>query len=229
MANVIIDLIIVAIIVLCVWRGLSKGIILSVAGLLALVVAFYGAQFIADKYSEKFIDAMEPIVGSMVDEATTQEYVDARTRGEDESSQVYNVAVSVLKKMGLSQAAAETKAGEATVGITELGDSLRDAIRLSFMETMAYVFTFIIAFLLINIIFSVVLNLANIVFRLPGLRLLNLVGGGVAGLVYGLLIVFAVAWVLRFLGFVLSAETVEKTVLLKWFMAHNPMFGLLGF
>lgn len=229
MTSLIIDLIIVAIIVLCVWRGFSKGIILSVAGLLALVVAFYGAQFVADKYSDKFIDAMEPIVGSMVDEATTQEYVEARTRDEDESSQVFNVAVSVLNKMGLSQAAAETKAEQATSGITELGEDLRVAIRQSFMETIAYVFTFIIAFLLINIIFSVVLNLANVVFKLPGLRLLNWVGGSVAGLIYGLLIIFAIAWVLRFLGFVLPAETVERTVLLEWFMSHNPMFSLMGF
>ena len=52
--------------------------------------------------------------------------------------------------------------------------------------------------------------------------------GGAAGLLQGCIILFIAAWVIQFMGNLIPAETVEHTVLLKFFMTTNPMSLLFG-
>ena len=94
--------------------------------------------------------------------------------------------------------------------------------------TLAYVAVLIIIFLLIVIIFAVIANLLNLAFKLPGLELLNEIGGTLFGLVKGLAFIFAISWALRFFGFVIPETTVNKTVLLKWLMNNNPIIAIFG-
>lgn len=228
MLYVIIDLALVAIVLICVWRGISKGMILSVAGLLALVITFFCAKYVADNYSDMFTDVVTPFVGGLVDEAAAEEFI-GHNDSDLGSSDIAAISQKIFMKLGMSENAALIKADEVSEGITDLGDQLKKSISVSFVGTVSYVFTFAIAFLLINIAFAVVLNLTSIVFKMPGLRILNTVGGAVAGLIYGLLMVFAIAWVIRFLGFIVPNETVEQTSILKWLMNTNPLLGLMGF
>ena len=59
-AYLIFDLIIVAILILFAALGAHRGLILSLCGLLAVVVAFVGASFVARTLSPMVADALEP-------------------------------------------------------------------------------------------------------------------------------------------------------------------------
>jgi uncharacterized membrane protein required for colicin V production len=94
-------------------------------------------------------------------------------------------------------------------------------------NTLSYIMLFGLAFLLISIIFAVIGNLIGIALVLPGLRQLDAIGGAVLGLVKGLIIVFAIATVLRYLGLFIS-ETLHETTILYFFVNRNPIANMLG-
>ena len=51
MIGLIIDIVLIAIVVFCAWRGFRAGLITSIIGVVAVVVAIYGANLIAATYS----------------------------------------------------------------------------------------------------------------------------------------------------------------------------------
>lgn len=224
----IIDILFVGIIVLCVWRGISKGIILSAAGLITLVLALFCAQFVADNYSDVFVDSMAPFASGIVEEAANEEYFGFELNTETDDDTILEVAESVFLRLGMSDEVARTQAEKASEGISSIGADLKDSISNSYISMLSYVLTFVIVFVLLNIIFSVILNLANIVFQLPGLNLLNTIGGGVTGLIYGIIIVFLISWALRFFGFAISEDMTQSSVLLQFFMDVNPISNVVG-
>ena len=57
--SLIIDLILIAIVAFCAWNGYRKGFIMGISGILALIVAFYGAQIVADTYSQEFTSMLK--------------------------------------------------------------------------------------------------------------------------------------------------------------------------
>jgi hypothetical protein len=78
------------------------------------------------------------------------------------------------------------------------------------------------------ILFTVIANLVNLAFKLPGLELINDIGGAVFGLLKGLIFLFAIAWLIRFLGFIIPESTLNKTIVLKWLMVNNPIITIFG-
>lgn len=228
--SIVIDILLVAVIAYCVWSGYKKGLILSISGILALVVAFYGANLIADTYSSEFVSMLKPFIGGFVDDAVTETAKEAVedpdfyvTEGDE--TETYILSVESLKKLGLSQNLAESMAEAVDEAVTVAGKAVKDAIMEKLSSALANLLVFIIAFVLIMIVFAVIANLINLTFSLPGLKLLNNIGGLAFGLIKGLLIVFAVAWVLGYLGFLVDSE---DTVVLAALININPLTLIFG-
>ncbi len=228
MVPVIIDIIIVVILLVSLLRGISKGLILSVVSLVAVVVVFFGARWAADNYSDRLDTVIGPFVANFVDETTTQERVD---RGIEYSSagdaELRAAAESIYKKLGVWQGKANTMADDAVESFRANDITFKNAVSARFVSALAYIFAFLIAYLLLNIVFAVIINLCNVIFKLPGLKMLNGIGGAVLGLAVGLLIVFAIAWAARYLSFLLG-DFVGKTKVLKFFAENNPFNSWLS-
>ena len=62
--------------------------------------------------------------------------------------------------------------------------------------------------------------------KLPGLHLVNSLGGAAVGLVEGALLVFLAIWVLRRLGISFDTETVARTHVLHFFTTNTPLSEL---
>ena len=58
--------------------------------------------------------------------------------------------------------------------------------------------------------------------KLPGLKLLNALGGAVAGLIEGILLLFLAVWVLRRLGVSFETEVLAEAHILRIFTANTP-------
>ena len=225
--SIIIDLILVAIIAFCAWNGYRKGFIMGISGILALIIAFYGAQIVADTYSQEFTSMLKPFVSGIVDNAvaSTQEENSAQY----EENDVYGVTYDALGNIGVLKTAAEDIAQEIAEKVERTGQTMREEIVNVLCSKIAYVLTAIIVFLLVLIVFTVIANILNLAFKLPGLEFINEIFGGIFGFIKGAIIVVTIAWVMRYLGVLVDEDIVNKTVLLEWLMEHNLVTKFFGF
>lgn len=232
---VLIDVVLIGIVVLCVWNGYRKGLILGIGGILALVIAFYGSNLIAETYSPEFTAMLNPIVSGIVNKSVddAKETVNSDDYSysgpaEGKGDEVYSVSFESLRNIGILRSAAENITNEIRDDLKGAGQSLKDALVEKLCSTIAYVLALAVFFILILIVFTVLANIVNLAFKLPGLEVINDVSGAVFGLVKGLILVFAIAWLVRFLGAVLPEETVDKTLVLGWLMDNNPITAIFG-
>lgn len=225
--SITIDLILVAIIAFCAWNGYRKGFIMGISGVLALIVAFYAAQIVADTYSQEFTSMLKPFISGIVDNAVA----DAQKDDEEsyEENDVYGVTYSALGNIGILKTAADDIAQEIAEKVERTGQTMREEIVSLLCSKIAYVLTAVIVFLLVLIVFTVITNIINLAFKMPGLELVNGVAGGVFGFVKGAVIVAVIAWVMRYLGMLIDEDIIDKTVLLEWLMEHNLVAKFFGF
>ena len=71
-----IDLLLIAILLICGWSGYKKGLIMGIGGIVVFAVAVYGANLLSNAYSYEAIDALRPFAGGYVEKKIGEE-VDA--------------------------------------------------------------------------------------------------------------------------------------------------------
>lgn len=227
MLHWILDLVLLLILALCAWRGYRNGLIAGVLAVAALVFSFYAADILADTYSGEFTRMLEPFVSGVVDSSYNAAEEKLEPLGRTDS--VVDMAEELVRGVGLMKSAAENTAEELSGSVSETGYLLRTAAVEKLCVTAAYVLTFLVLFILLIIAFGVIGNLFNLAFKLPGLELVNGLLGVLLGLAKGLMYAFAIAWVLRFAGLLVSEEVVDQTLLLSRLMEGCPLVGFLGY
>ena len=225
--SLIIDLILIAIVAFCAWNGYRKGFIMGISGILALIIAFYGAQIVADTYSQEFTSMLKPFVSGVVDAAVAD--VQIGGEGGYDNEEVYDVTYDALGNIGILKSAARDIANEIAERVERTGQTMREEIVSVLCSKIAYVLTSVIVFLLILIVFTVIANILNLAFKLPGLEFINETLGALFGFAKGAIIVIAIAWVMRYLGVLIGEDVVNKTMLLEWLMEHNLVTKFFGF
>jgi len=225
--SLIIDLILIAIVAFCAWNGYRKGFIMGISGILALIVAFYGAQIVADTYSQEFTTMLKPFVSGIVDAAVAD--VPVGDENGYDNDEVYEVTYDALGNIGVLKSAAQDIANEIAERVERTGQTMREEIVNVLCSKIAYVLTAVIVFLLILIVFTVIANILNLAFKMPGLEFINETLGALFGFAKGAIIVVAIAWVMRYLGVLIDEDIVNKTMLLEWLMDHNLVTKFFGF
>ena len=206
MLRLILELVLLAILLLCAWRGYRNGLISGILAICAVLFSFYAADVLADTYSGEFTKMLEPFVSGVVDSAWTAAE-DSFPEGHE--PEVYEMTLATVEGAGLMKSAAVNVARSVAAEVTETGAVLRSVIVDKLCILASYVLTYAVMFILLIIAFGVIGNLFNLAFKLPGLELINGVLGALLGLFKGLLFCFAIAWALRFLGMLLPEETVD--------------------
>ena len=233
--NWAIDGVLVLIVAFSVWHGYKNGFIRGIFGLLSIVVAIYGANLAATTYSGEFSGMLEPFVGGVVDKAVTKVI---NTGGatpsrpgaallKEQAKNVYDVSYAALRDIGVSAEASKQIAEKVKGELETVGQVMADTLTQKLCQALSFIAVFAIAFILIAIIFAVIGNILNLAFTLPGIDGVNRIIGLVLGLAKGALIVVVLAVVVRYLGLV-SADTVEKTVVLNFLLNKNPLAAILG-
>ncbi|MBO7738887.1 MAG: CvpA family protein [Oscillospiraceae bacterium] len=225
--SLIIDLILIAIVAFCAWNGYRKGFIMGISGILALIVAFYGAQIVADTYSQEFNSMLKPFVSGIVDSAVAK--VQEGTAESFDNEDVYEVTYDALGNIGILKSAARDIADEIAQKVERTGQTMREEIVSVLCSKISYILTVVVVFLLILIVFTVIANTINLAFKLPGLEFINELFGALFGFAKGAVIIVAIAWVMRYLGVLIDEDIVNKTVLLEWLMDHNLVTKFFGF
>ena len=239
MVSTAIDIALILIVGFSTWRGFKNGFIRGIFGVLAIIIAIYGANLIAKTYSGEFTGMLKPFVGGIVDKSVTDvvgndepdeaDGVAVGTTGGDtaEHTNIYDISYKALRGIGVSEEASRNLADKVETEIDSAGQQLSNNLTEKLCSVLAYIAVFGISFILIAIIFAVVGNVINLAFSLPGIELVDKIIGLTLGLLRGLLIILAIGVIIRYLG-LLSAGTVENTVLLKYMSNHNPIANILG-
>lgn len=230
MIQIVIDVVLVAILAVFIYFGVQKGFILGISGIIVLVVSFYGAGIIANTYSDRFTPMIEPIVSKYVEKSVT----DAKSNqtsavvAKNEKDPVGTLGLDSLHRLGLFSDTAQKLVDDLKGKVTTIGQEFISLVTKKVSTSVSYILTFIASCILITLILNILIRILDAAFKLPGLGLINGTGGFILGFFKGMLILFAIAWAMRYFGGVFPDEAAGKTVILKWLMSNNLLAAFFG-
>jgi hypothetical protein len=236
--NTAIDLTLIAILLICGWSGYKKGLIMGIGGIVVFAIAVYGANLLSNTYSYEAIDALRPFAGGYVEKKIDEEVRPVLGLGaKDISVEDYLKAnpekedlfcTSIFEAVGIYSQAAEKMSAEAQEYADTQNTSLKSAVIEVLCMRAAYVCGFILAFLLIHILLTVIGNLPNISYKLPDMDLVNDIGGASLGVFNGFLFCVTVVWALKFTGMLLSQKILSETLFASDLMRWDLLGDILG-
>lgn len=237
---VIIDCTIAAVLLGFVIYGAWRGLFRAVAGLLIAVLSLTGAMFAARELTPAATELIRPVIQSAVtrrvDDALHGDSSAAEGAAETEKPQEALresaapdggpsrlQADQLLRLMGWDEGAAQALAEKAEDRVRQTGVSLAMAVVDSVMESFVYMVLLVVSFLVLSLLLHLAAKALDLAARLPGVSFLNGLGGALAGLVQGGLVIFLAVWLLRCLNAAPGAELVEQTHVLRFFMTSSPL------
>ncbi len=242
----VIDVALVAIVLLCAWRGFRTGIINGVIWIAAIAVSVYGANLAANAYYAEFTDMLEPFAVGVVentlrgDEEEPEDgtansgeagvpsavsFVTVPNSTKDLSS--YDASMLVLTKLGFIEGVASPIAEEISARHRSVDNDMINDLTDIICDRVAFVAIFGIAFALISIIFMVIGNILDFSFGIPGHENLNHVTGAALGIIRGLMIVMVLGCLGRYLGILIPKAAEEGNALWRHVVEVNRVAEIL--
>lgn len=229
---VIIDAVAVAILAFFVLWGAHQGLLRSLAGLLTIVVALVGAGLIASALADSAARLAGPLVEerirTQVDEAITaqaSQKVEMPELDVESGDEEFDIQ-DLLALMGLDQDVRDSLTEEIQEKAVDAGTTIATAVVESVVRSVLYGVVFLLSFLALTVLLKLAIGALDLVAKLPGLHLLNTLGGATAGLVQGVVLAFLAIWIARRLGVSFETETVAQTHILHFFTTNTPLSAL---
>lgn len=235
----LLDLAVLAILALCAWRGASKGLVLTLCSLLAVIVAFVGANLISNQFSEPVSEFIQPYVSGYVETILENsldqlglDSVSDSAPGATPSFQIpsddaaelpidpqvtLNELLTALQDSKLFAGLIESVSQAVDAGSLAVTTSAVAAVAGYLSFQLARAGLFLLSFILILVLWWLVSHMLDLAFKLPVLRTFNKAGGMLLGLVKGALMLLVVCWAVRFFDLI-PADLAQQTHLLSFFM-----------
>ena len=226
---VIIDVIMAVVLIAAVIYGAHRGLFRALAGLAVVIVALVGAAIIANTLAAPAARLVTPLIREQietkVDEAMARQSQEVQMPEEDVDE---GFAIEdLLALMGLDEDVRNSLASQTQEKIQDTGVSLVMAVVESLAQSILYAALFLVSFVGLTILLKLLMIRAMaLVLQLPGLHLVNSLGGAVIGLIEGALVLFLAIWVLRRFGVSFETDTVSATHILRFFATHTPLSAL---
>lgn len=234
--SVIIDLVIVAVFVLCVVLGMKKGLFRSLADLVILVtalllaarIASFGAELVVERFLRP---ATEAAIEQRIDEMMAENILATSPLEEMErvidaipNEFVRTQAQKVLESLALSSEA--TPSYSARDVLSALAGEIVDTALGTMVRNLIYSILYLIVFAVLMLLLRLVVKAMNLPFQLPVLRQLNGLGGLLFGAGKGVVLIWLGLWFLLRAQLLITPRMAEKTFLLSRLMA---LFEQAGF
>jgi len=224
--NVVLDIIILGIIILCAYSGYKNGLVKTVMGLLSFVIAFIMAWIFSPPLSDfmysKWIKPNFVSGAAARIESFLTPNIDLNRLAIDEQPEF----VSMLESYGvkLPDVKEWLSGGASTENVAA---NLVEPVAKGISNFIAFVAVLIVSLILLKIITSLI----NRIVKLPVLNLVNKTGGAVAGGIYGIVLsyiaVILIYYVLPYIAantpVASASEVMDNTVLFKWFFNTSPI------
>ena len=223
---VIIDVIMAVVLIAAVIYGAHRGLFRALAGLAVVIVALVGAAIIAlaAPAARLVTPLIREQIETKVDEAMARQSQEVQMPEEDVDE---GFAIEdLLALMGLDEDVRNSLASQTQEKIQDTGVSLVMAVVESLAQSILYAALFLVSFVGLTILLKLLIRAMDLVLQLPGLHLVNALGGAVIGLIEGALVLFLAIWVLRRFGVSFETDTVSATHILRFFATHTPLSAL---
>lgn len=235
----VLSLLFLAILIFCGWSGYKKGLIMGIASLLAFVISIYGADLLSDTYSGEVIDALRPFASGYVEVNVVDKAVRPAMGIDSTNLSVNDFLASnpgreeqfctlIYENMGIYETTSEQLAKEAVAYSSGHDMELMDAAVEVLCVRIAYVAGFLLSFIMIIIILTVIGNIPNLSFKLPNLDAFNNISGTVLGVMQGIGLCLVIGWALKFTGLLIPQDSLSDTFLVSWFMDRAALVKYLG-
>ena len=235
----IINIVLLAILVICAWQGYKKGIIMGIIQVLVIILSLYGAQVLSDTYSYEVIPVLKPFVSGYMETLVEENTYQAFGYEPDEQTGQYDapysttdllnsspdmrqtVAQRTYQSLGLYDGMAQTLADRTIAYAQENNASLTSSVVTIACQSVTWYAGFLLAFIILFAILTVIVNLPNLSFKIPYIGIVNDLGGLAIGLFVGAMFCSVIVWVFQFAGLVLPAESIRATGLAGFFLDKN--------
>ena len=235
----IINIVLLAILVICAWQGYKKGIIMGIIQVLVIILSLYGAQVLSDTYSYEVIPVLKPFVSGYMETLVEENTYQAFGYEPDEQTGQYDapysttdllnsspdmrqtVAQRTYQSLGLYDGMAQTLADRTIAYAQENNASLTSSVVTIACQSVTWYAGFLLAFIILFAILTVIVNLPNLSFKIPYIGIVNDLGGLAIGLFVGAMFCSVIVWVLQFAGLVLPEESIRATGLAGFFLDKN--------
>ena len=226
MNYIIYDIIIAAALLFFLWRGYSKGLILTLCSLLAVFVSLIGASFLSNALAEPVAKAIEPAVTSRIHDTVTSYYQRSPAEtGSQEADWLAQLSLDELleplKDSKAFQGFTDTFQKALDDGAAQIATHAAQALARFVAAQIARMVIFVLAFFAILIAWYFLSHTLDLLAHLPVLYTANRWGGGAVGLAKGALVVFIAVWLFK--GSCIPAAAVENTAILKFFATADPL------
>ena len=244
--NLILSVLFIGICLICAWQGFKKGIIMGMVEILVIIVSIYGAQLLSDAYSYEVIPALKPFVAGFM-ESRVDDTAYAVLGYEADENGKYDVLYSLrdllnetpeaeepiylecYRNLGIYDKAAQSLAEKTVQYKSENSCTIEEAVTNVVCETITWVGGFLIAFILLFVVLTVIVNLPNLSFRIPFVGLVNDIGGLILGVLTGFIFCSLILWFFQYVGIVLPEATVMANGPAAYFTNMNVLNGLITF
>ena len=225
---VIIDAVVVLILAGFTVFGAKRGLLRTLAGLVIVVVALVGAGMIATTFSGPAAKLAAPLIEKQIEkkiDAAIAESAPAVSSSTAENSQMEHL----FSLLGLDAEVRSSLMEKARDTVRDTGVSAVTAVVTGVAQSMIYGVLYILSFVSLTVLLHVLFKAMGVLTKLPGLRSLNALGGGVLGLIEGGLLLFLAVWAARRLGVSFEAQPFADAHILAVFTTHTPLSVLTFF
>ena len=232
MIKLILNILLLLILALCIWGGFKRGLIGGIAGLLAVILSLVGANALTLQYGREVVPAVNPFIGGFIDSETNTDEILAKLGYgetdlsltdilEQDSSMRYDYAYECLRSIGFYKAVSEDLAKDSVTYAAQTGITLTDAVITVACNAIAYVGCITIAFIMILILITALMDVINLDFHLPNADFVDEAAGAAMGFIKGLVYCVLLCWLLGFLGLIIGKETCDTTPLISFFQTFR--------
>lgn len=201
------DLVIVGVLLLGLGIGAKRGFLQTLGGVAATLVSFIGAGIAAGAFSGTVAKWIRPILERKL-----------------ENKGVSGASVgSMVEQAGFFGDTAQRITDSIGTIVKETKETMVAAVTDGIAQSIAYALVYLAAFVVLMLLCRLLLRMLKLAGRLPGLRTLNLIGGGALGLCMAILLVYLAAWMLQRLQLVITEDMVQQSALLQFFVGQSPM------
>lgn len=214
LSPLVLDIITAAILLLTALICRRRGFVKILSGILALVLAFNLAGFLADATAPQI---SEKYVFTYIDSAVTEMQPEA-----DTSTSFVDYG-KFFEELGIPEGIVKSAVEDVSRALTQSITEPLSALSHSVAYKLTYSILFVIFFILSLIILTLLLKVLNLAAKIPGINFINKTLGLILGLVFGYVIIVILSSVLVNFGWYLTRSMVLDTFLLKNLLFLSPI------
>ena len=215
----LIDLVALVLLLLFALNGRRRGIVKTLSGIIALILAFYLAGWLTQAttpyLSEHYVEPW--LYNSIMPEM--KPVADVQQPAEDS---IVDQIGDALNKIGFPENSVQDFLDHFKIDVSSSLENAVTSTSRSLGYKLTYAGCYILYFLLLLLVLRLFARLLDSLAHIPGLNLINRMLGLLLGLLFGYLTILVVSYILSRTGVLLSDSLIGQTRVLRFLLSVSP-------